>query len=325
MNLNIPGVSITSTPRKDGRFQGYVVIKGEKFYVYGRTRQDVEDKIRFYLRNGTPRRRKAPTVIDGIPQTFGAFTLYFFEKFRKKKVTPATYVNDLNRFRNHIKPTFNEKPLKKITPGDCQDVIDKLIEEGKGKTADEVYSLLSVILKGAISHGIITKNPLGIVYKPTHERKHGTALNSEEIERLKSELKNSPLMQPFMILLYTGLRPNELSSVKIEGPFVVAVNSKRKNKKTVFKKIPITPMLLPYLSDNLYFSSPDYLRRKFKEILPDHILYDLRTTFYSRCKECGVSEPALNHFVGHSSGVLADAYTNLSDEYLLSEGQKIRF
>ncbi len=325
MNLNIPGVSITSTPRKDGRFQGYVVIKGEKTYVYGRTRKDVEEKIRIYLRNGAPRRKKAPTVINGVPQTFGAFFNYYSEKFRKKKVAPTTYANDLNRFRNHLKPVFNEKPLKKITPGECQDVIDKLISEGKGKTADEVFSLLSIIFKGAISHGILTKNPLGIVYKPTHERKHGLSLTLQEISHLKKALEGSPLLQPFMLLLYTGLRPNELSSVKIEGPFIVAVNSKRKNKRIEYKKIPITPMLAPYLTESLYFSSPDYLRRRFKEILPNHILYDLRTTFYSKCKECGVAEPALNHFVGHSSGVLADTYTKLSDEYLLAEGKKIRF
>lgn len=58
-------------------------------------------------------------------------------------------------------------------------------------------------------------------------------------------------------------------------------------------------------------------------ILPNHILYDLRTTFYTHCEECGVAEPARDEFVGHSRGRLNNAYSDLSDEYLLKEGKKL--
>ena len=67
------------------------------------------------------------------------------------------------------------------------------------------------------------------------------------------------------------------------------------------------------------------LREKIKEILPNHILYDLRTTFYSRCIECGVSDVAQKLFVGHSLGELGNAYTDVSDEYLLKEGKKLNY
>ena len=38
------------------------------------------------------------------------------------------------------------------------------------------------------------------------------------------------------ISLFTRLRPNELSTAKIEGNFIVAINSKRKNGKVEYKK-----------------------------------------------------------------------------------------
>ena len=86
-------------------------------------------------------------------------------------------------------------------------------------------------------------------------------------------------------------------------------------------------MLAPYLAgvDVPNLSSADYLRRKFKEILPGHILYDLRTTFYSRCKECGISEHARNAFMGHSLGALGNAYTDLSDDFLIKEMAKFKY
>ena len=56
-----------------------------------------------------------------------------------------------------------------------------------------------------------------------------------------------------------------------------------------------------------------------------HTLYDLRTTFYTRCRECGVADAARDEMVGHSSGVLADAYTDLSDAYLIQEANKIKY
>jgi integrase len=71
------------------------------------------------------------------------------------------------------------------------------------------------------------------------------------------------------------------------------------------------------------FANYEILRKCFKSVFPNHIIYDLRTTFYSRCDEFGVSVPARDEFVGHSNGALTNAYRDLSDDYLLKEGEKL--
>lgn len=131
----------------------------------------------------------------------------------------------------------------------------------------------------------------------------------------------------FAVALYTGLRPNEYCTARIESKFIVAVNSKRKTKKIEYKKIPITPMLRPYLIGvtELKFYIPEVMRDKFKSILTNHRLYDLRTTFYTRCKECGIADVAIMEYVGHSLGKLGNTYTDLSDEFLLKEGEKFKY
>lgn len=263
---------------------------------------------------------------SNVPQTFVKFTEYFFDNFYSRKVAAETLRVAKSQFKNHLSPYFGDVPIRRIVPKKCQELYDGLEEQGKGKTAEDVFSLLNVIFKAAIKHAIITHNPLDMVFHTKHEREHGTALTKEEEKKLLTETAGTPYQLMFAIGLYTGMRPNEYFTAKIEGDFIVANNSKRKNGKAELKKIPITPMLKPYLQPlvgKLEFTRLEQIRKKMRSILPNHKLYDLRTTFYTRCTECGIAEAALKKFVGHTLGGLADTYTDLCDEFLLKEGQKL--
>lgn len=262
-----------------------------------------------------------------VPTTFHEFSMYYFENFRKRKIKERTYAADLNRYKNHLQIPFATIRLNQITPIQCQAIIDKLLNEGKEKSAQDIYSLLNGIFKNAIAHGIIDRNPLAIVLPVTHEREHGKALTKAEEKLLLDKIAGTPYLIMFAVALYTGLRPNEYCTARIESKFIVAVNSKRKTKKIEYKKIPITPMLRPYLIGvtELKFYIPEVMRDKFKSILTNHRLYDLRTTFYTRCKECGIADVAIMEYVGHSLGKLGNTYTDLSDEFLLKEGEKFKY
>ena len=257
-------------------------------------------------------------------RTLKEFALFFFEKHRKEKVAAQTYKCDLNRINKYIFPAFGDMNIRQITPDKCQTLIEGIQAEGKGKTADEIYSLLSIIFKGAIAYGIITKSPLAIVQIQKHVYKHGVALSKDEEKLLLTRLIEPDFKIAAAIALYTGLRPNELETAQIKGDFIIAINSKRKNKKVEYKRIPIIDALRPYLKNGIpVLPTPQLLRRRVSAALPNHKLYDLRTTFYTRCDEYGVSQPARDEFVGHSGGALTNAYRDLSDEYLLKEARKL--
>lgn len=260
-----------------------------------------------------------------VPTTFQSFTEYYFEKFRKPKVANLTYSNDLNRLKNHLFPVLGNMQIKNISPSDCQNLLDSIQARGMGKTKDEAYSLMSIIFKGAIAHGIIDRNPLDVVLHIKHEHKHGKSLRRDEEQQLLQNVKGTTLEILYALALYTGLRPNELKTAKVEGAFIVAVNSKRKTKRTQYKRIYICKKLAAYLHEGIDFPKfhDKYISTEFPKHCPGHKLYDLRTTFNSRCKELGMSDPARMHFMGHSLGALGNAYTDLSDEYLLSEGKKL--
>lgn len=262
-----------------------------------------------------------------LPSGFVDFSVYYFENFYKRKVNTETYRIALNQFKNHIKPHFGNIQLKKITPKMCQELIDRLSAE-IGRTAEDIISRLNGIFKTAIKHSLILNNPIDMIFHTQHEREHGVALTKDEERILLEQTAGTPQHLMFAVALYTGMRPNEYKTARIEGNFIVALNSKRKNGKIEYKKIPITPMLRPYLVGvtELKFSSLRVLRDRFNKLFyPGHQLYDLRTTFYTRCQECGVAEVARDLFVGHSLGKLGNAYTDVSDEYLLAEGEKFNY
>lgn len=262
-----------------------------------------------------------------VPTTFTAFATYFFDNFHQRKVSEYTFRNNVAMFKNHLEPHLKDLSLARITPSDCQRTLDVLYEKGQTRAAQAVKNLLNQIFENAIAHGLMQRNPLALVIVQRHEYQHGTALTVSEERKLLAELRGTPFERMFAVALYTGMRPNEFKTAKIEGGFIVCRNSKRKNGRIEHKKIPVTPLLAPYLEGvtELTFSPPEKMRDVMKGILPNHILYDLRTTFFNRCKECGVSDYARDEFMGHSTGAIGDSYTDLSDEYLLSEGQKLRY
>ncbi|MGN0804561.1 MAG: tyrosine-type recombinase/integrase [Candidatus Coproplasma sp.] len=310
---------------KDGKHFSYEVRfrrNGYNISVSGKTIEEIKERFIIALHeieeNG---------AVLNVPKSFNKFAVYYFENFYKRKVKDSTYVGNMYKYNKHVKPVFAELPLIRVTPKQCQDLLDNLTAKGMGKTADEVYSILNGIFKAAIKHNLIRYNPLDLITHNQHERKHGSALTKSEESSLLSAMDGTKYQTLFAVALYTGLRPNEYKTAKIDGDFIVAVNSKQKNGKTAYKKIPISPMLRPYLDGvtTLKFPTEFYMRDKMKAVLPNHILYDLRTTFNSRCVECGVSDVARKLFMGHSLGTLDNAYTQVSDDYLLIEGAKIKY
>ena len=270
---------------------------------------------------------KQPTIVNGIPSTFDGFANYYFETFYKRKVCKESYRIAQCNYRNHVLPHFGNVPLSSITAHKCQELIDRLVDENKTRTSENVATMLNMLFTAAVKHTVLQHNPMDMVFHTKYQREHGKALSKDEERKLLEKTEGTPYQLMFAVSLYTGMRPNEYKTATIEGEFIVANNSKRKNGKVELKRIPITPMLKPYLENvtDLSFVRLEAMRMKLKEILPSHKLYDLRTTFYTRCQECGVAEVAIKKFVGHTLGGLADTYTDLSDAFLLKESAKLNY
>ncbi len=255
---------------------------------------------------------------DNVPNTFHEFAMYYFEEYRSKKVAPETYKKDMSRYMNHIQPAFGSMPLRSITTRMCQEFVDRLDEQGKNKTAVESLSILRQILNGAVDHHLIGRNPVSTVAFTKAESQHGNALTRADEKRLLNESEGTPYHLMFAVALYTGMRPCEFKYAEIHDGFIITLNRKNKKNTKETKKIPITAMLAPYLKgvNKLHFYGTNRMEERIRLLIPGHKLYDLRTTFYTRCMEMGVNEKALKAAFGHSLGQTADIYTDFSDEFM---------
>ena len=73
------------------------------------------------------------------------------------------------------------------------------------------------------------------------------------------------------------------------------------------------------------------LRSAFKRLFPEHHPHELRYTFITRCKECGVNPEVVMLWDGHSSdkdvrsSVVDRGYTDYSLEFFIAESKKVDY
>ncbi len=321
--------------RTDGRYNcSYEIRYSKKPYnnppisVSGKTLAEAKQRFIEKINSYVPGVNES-NLSAQIPKKFNEFSNYWFENFHKRKVCDATFKETSKLYARHIKNYFADVRIDSVNAVFLQNFLD--LFDKRGKTKDDLRSLLNQIFNSALKHGLIPLNPLNMVFHKGHEKKHGSALSKDNETLLLNSYVNTPYYLTFAIVLYTGLRPSEYSTAVIDGNFIKAKNSKRKNFSAEIKLIPISPMLKPYLiglSENtqLISATHDMLERRLKKILPGHKLYDLRTTFQTRMTECGVSDVAIGAVMGNSIGcALKTAYTDVSKEWLFSELQKLKY
>lgn len=314
--------TVYARKRTTGRYKCSYEIRFNRkgYHISASGRSKEEAKQRFIEKVNEI--ESANSDIPSVPTNFDKFAMYWFENFHKRKVVARTYNPNIQLYYRHIKARFEKYPIRKINAVMIQNFLDEFQE--RGKTADDIYSLLNQIFGAAVKHGLIPINPLGMVFHMQHVTEHGTLISKEEELKLLKAYEGTPFQITFALVLYTGLRPNEYPTAVIDGKFIKAVNSKRKGRKVEYKRIPITPMLKPYLEGVERFEITDtrMLDKRLKKVLPNHKLYDMRTTFQTRCTECGIPDNVIGVFMGNSIGALKTAYTDFSDDYLLKEGEK---
>lgn len=135
------------------------------------------------------------------------------------------------------------------------------------------------------------------------------------------EHKDDPLARLTLILLYTGLRVNELlklspENVNVENQSIKVVKSKTAAGVRV---VPIADKILPLVQDMLSDAPVNYqMFRTYLQQNTEHRPHDTRHTFISMCTDKNIDPRVIKQIVGHSGGNVTEAvYTHISLKTLL--------
>lgn len=264
---------------------------------------------------------------------FVEYSKQWLEVVKKPQIKDVTYQAYQRSLENYVYGSFGQKMVREIRPLDVQRVINELTERGLYRSAGHIYVVLKALFDFAVAEDVILKSPMALIKKPRYEVNHGRALTaSEEREFIKTlTAGTSRYKYAFLLMLFTGIRRSELATVEISGPWVIVVTSKtRKGMEAKVRKIPISPMLepfIPFMSKENLNISVEKLTKKITNFLPGHHLHDLRHTFITRCQECGVSRELTSLWAGHQAdtSMTSLVYTHFSEEYQLKEIKKLRY
>ncbi len=263
-------------------------------------------------------------------QNFFAFSERYFTQVKQANVEKTTYDTQHRCAELHIYPAFGSLSFRQITPLKCQELLNGILAEGKGRTAETVKFILGEIFRAAVGEKLITSNPMQYVKIPKHVRENGTALTLAEVGEFVVACKNSPYGRLFLVYLYTGIRRDEIHGMRIEGDFISVICGKcRKGQKKRRRKIPIAEELrdvLPLSEEELAINN-DVLTGNFKTLCPAHHLNDLRHTFISRCLECGISKTVVDVWTDHvdKKDMTAGVYAHFSENFQTEEIKKLKF
>ena len=326
--------------KKDGVYEARVRRKDIRIEVSAKDFGVLKQKFLAALNKSNPQPEPQLQQPEPVPKRsaadvkFGDFARDWLN-VKQKMVKPSTF-REYQRLCNHdLIPAFGERSLAELDRATLQNFLFSYIDDGKHRTAEKLADLLRCIFDVAADDYKIP-SPMAKVVLPRYQTKKGSALTYEEeakLVRYCRENADNAATDAILALLYFGMRQSELATMRVtDGKWLEIETSKeRLGQDVVLRRAPFTPMarkVLPLIDfEKARTTNTRTIASTIKRVLPDHHVHELRHTYVSRCKECGVAGEVVSIWVGHSltGTITSTVYTHYSEEFQLREAEKVNY
>lgn len=199
----------------------------------------------------------------------------------------ATERKQLVRYNKYIKPFYGDAIINKITAGNIQDTLNKMIEESSDDTIMAVFTVWKRMYKALRLNNIINRDiteevvpPKSNMIKVSKEVNTDLTILNQVIDALREQkavdrLYNESLVYALWTMYYTGFRPAECfaltrNSINLKDGYLEIKNevgSSLTEDKTIRqtktpesnRRMPIVPELAIILKEWMFINKNDYL------------------------------------------------------------------
>lgn len=264
-----------------------------------------------------------------------------FEKWysRVEPKASKTVLENHNMARKRL-GELGKKPIKDIKADHLRDWIEKI--NLKPNTKQRIKSTMSQVFTYAEENDIIQKNPVKFVKIDGETERVGAVFTEEEIKFLWDNVDKHIDYQTLLILIYTGVRINELLTMKVEDlnlevGYGIGGSKTKAGKDRV---IPLHDKILPLVKQRVekynclvpntngspatYIAFNHRFIRHMDKLGWEHKIHDTRKTGISLMHSAGIPMEVIRVIVGHSGkGVTEQVYLYKNPKELVDYINKV--
>jgi integrase len=149
--------------------------------------------------------------------TIEAVWAEFVRRHLEAKERSDSYIqHSEGHFRNYVLPRWRGRDISSITRKDVIALLDRIVDQGKGVTANRVLALVGRLFAWCVERDMLENNPASRVAKPGAEHRRDRVLDDRELAlvwRAASEVRY-PWGPFFQMLLLTGQRRSEVARMR---------------------------------------------------------------------------------------------------------------
>jgi len=200
----------TICQREDGRWVAAVSLgDGRRKWLYGKTRQEVGEKLTVTLRARQ----------QGLPVAEGRETLAVYLARWLDGVRPSLRARTWERYeqilRVHVVPDVGKIPLARLTPQQVQRLYASRLNAGSSPmTVRHVHAVLHRALEQAVRWGLVARNVVGLTEPPRAARYEWMTLDETQTRRFLEESAGDRLDGLYVLAITTGMRQGELLALR---------------------------------------------------------------------------------------------------------------
>ena len=199
--------------RTDGRWEAQITLAtGKRKSLYGKTRKEVQDKLRSALRD-----IDAGLELSAGRQTVERFLDRWLEDAVRPTVRPKTHHDYAQLARLYIKPALGRVQLTKLTPQHVQKMMADMTAAGLSpRTVQYTRAVLRRALVQGLKWGLVARNVATLVDPPRSAKKRVTPPTAAQARAFLDFVRgqNDRLWPLLTVAIMTGMRQAELLGLR---------------------------------------------------------------------------------------------------------------